>query len=95
MLARREWAGEVDSLSWDELEKALSRAKAKLMAGDDDFYWPDVGRILGLSREGACAAHRRFQRSLPESDAVKQSRQNAARKGMAGVWSMLGGGHAG
>ena len=93
-LARREWAGEVDALSWEQLETALSRAKVKLIEGDGDFYWPDVGRILGLARDRKSAAHRAFQPALPEGDTVKQSRRKAARKGMARVWSILGGGHA-
>lgn len=93
-LARREWAGEVDALSWEQLETALSRAKGKLIEGDGDFYWPDVGRILGLARDRKSAAHQTFQPALPEGDTVKQSRRKAARKGMARVWSILGGGNA-
>lgn len=93
-LARREWAGEVDALSWEQLETALVRAKAKLIEGDADFYWPDVGRILGLARDRRSAAHQTFQKVLPEGDSVKQSRRKAARKGMARLRSILGGGDA-
>lgn len=93
-LARREWAAEIDELSWDELERALSQAKSKLIEGAEDFYWPDVGRIIGLAREDSRAAHKSFPPALPESDSVKQSRHKAAQRGMARVWAMLGGGHA-
>lgn len=93
-LARREWAGQIDGLSWEQLDTALGRAKAKLMAGDGDFYWPDVGRILGLARDSHSAAHRVFRAALPEGDGVKQARRQAGRKGMARIWATLGGGHA-
>lgn len=93
-LARREWAGEVDALSWEQLEMALGRAKEKLIEGDEDFYWPDVGRILGLAKTRHPAAHRRFRRSLPEGEAVKQNRRKAGRKGMARLKALLGGNHA-
>lgn len=94
-LARREWAKQIDELSWPQIEKALERAKGKLMAGDGDFYWPDVGRILGLAKDASGAAQRVFPRALPEGEATKQARKSTGRKGMAGVWSVLGGGHAG
>lgn len=94
-LARREWAKEIDELSWPQIEKALERAKGKLMAGDGDFYWPDVGRILGLAKDASGAAQRLFPKALPEGEATKQARRTAGRKGMAGVWSLMGGGHAG
>lgn len=91
-LARREWAGQIDQLSWPELETALERAKHRLVDGDGDFYWPDVGRILGLARDVRCAAHRVFQRALPEGQGLKRARQAAGRQGMAQVWSVMGGG---
>ncbi len=93
-LARREWAHEVDALSVDELEKALQRAKAKLIEGDGDFYWPDVGRILGLAKEHRAAAHKAFQPALPAGEAVVSARRKMARKGMAKAWQALGGAHA-
>ena len=93
-LARREWAHEVDALSVDELEKALQRAKAKLIEGDGDFYWPDVGRILGLAKEHRAAAHKGFQPALPAGEAVVSARRKMARKGMAKAWQALGGAHA-
>lgn len=95
MLARREWAKEIDELSWPQIEKALERAKARLISGDGDFYWPDVGRILGLAKEASGAAQRLFPRALPEGEVTKQARKTAGRKGMAGIWSVMGGGHAG
>lgn len=94
-LARREWAKEIDELSWPQIEKALERAKSKLMAGDGDFYWPDVGRILGLAKDASGAAQRLFPKALPEGEATKRARRTAGLKGMAGVWSLMGGGHAG
>jgi len=93
-LARREWAREIDSLSLEELEKALERAKAKLVEGDGEFYWPDVGRILGLAKEGRAAAHKVFRPALPPSEAVVGARKKAGRQGMARVWQALGGSHA-
>ena len=93
-LARREWAHEVAALSVDELEKALQRAKAKLIEGDGDFYWPDVGRILGLAKEHRAAAHKAFQPALPAGEAVVSARRKMARKGMAKAWQALGGAHA-
>ena len=93
-LARREWAKDLDELTWDELEKALNRAKAKLMAGDDDFYWPDVGRIVGLARDNRTAAYHAFPPASPQSDAQVSARRRAGRKAMAGVWAALGGSHA-
>jgi hypothetical protein len=93
-LARREWAREIDSLGMEELEKALERAKAKLVEGDGDFYWPDVGRILGLARENRTAAHKVFPPALPPSEAVVSARRKAGRQGLAKVWQALGGSHA-
>lgn len=93
-LARREWAREIDSLGMEELEKALERAKVKLVEGDGDFYWPDVGRILGLARESRAAAHKVFLPALPPSEAVVSARRKAGRQGLAKVWQALGGGHA-
>ena len=92
--ARREWAGHIDRLTWPELELALERAKNRLVEGDTDFYWPDVGRILGLGKSSRCAAHRVFQPALPEGDSLKQARRVKGRKAMAGIWSVLGGRHA-
>ncbi|WP_339624361.1 hypothetical protein [uncultured Marinobacter sp.] len=93
-LARREWAGEIDALSVEQLETALARAKRRLIEGDADFYWPDVGRILGLARERRSAAHRVLPPALPEGECVRRARQQAARRGMARVWQVLGGAHA-
>lgn len=93
-LARREWAHEIDALTVDELEKALRRAKAKLIEGDGDFYWPDVGRILGLARENRTEAHKAFPPALPAGEAVVSARRKMARKGMAKAWQALGGAHA-
>lgn len=93
-LARREWAGQIDALSWPQLGKALERAKGRLIDGDSDFYWPDVGRILGLGRDAHCAAHRVFQRALPEGDCLKQARWTAGQKGLSRVWAVMRGGHA-
>lgn len=93
-LARREWAHEIDTLTVDEIEKALQRAKAKLIEGDGDFYWPDVGRILGLAREHRAAAHKAFQPALPAGEAVVSARRKMARKGLAKARRALGGAHA-
>jgi len=93
-LARREWAHEIDTLTVDEIEKALQRAKARLIEGDGDFYWPDVGRILGLAREHRAAAHKAFQPALPAGEAVVTARRKMARKGLAKAWQALGGAHA-
>lgn len=93
-LARREWAKDLDELTWEELESALSRAKARLMAGDGDFYWPDVGRIVGLARDKRTAAYQVFDRALPVGKEQVSQRRKAGRKGMAGVWAVLGGSYA-
>ena len=94
ILARREWAKDLDDLTWDELESALDRAKARLMAGDGDFYWPDVGRIVGLARDKRTAAYRVFERALPPGRHQVAERRKAGRKGMAGVRALLGGAYA-
>jgi hypothetical protein len=94
MLGRREWAHQIDELTWDQVGQALERAKAKLIAGDGDYYWPDVGRILGLAKDNRCAAYQVFDVALPEGDGVKQARQKAGRQGMSGVWALMGAGHA-
>lgn len=94
MLARREWAKDLGDLTWDELEGALDRAKARLKSGDADFYWPDVGRIVGLAREKRTAAYRVFDKALPETEATVMSRRRAGRKAMAGVWAIMGGRYA-
>ena len=93
-LARREWAHEIDTLTVDEIEKALQRAKAKLIEGDGDFYWPDVGRILGLARDNRAAGHKPFQPALPAGEAVVNARRKMARKGLAKARQALGGVHA-
>lgn len=93
-LARREWAKTIDAHTWPQLEKALERAKGRLVAGDADFYWPDVGRILGLGLDAHCAAHRTFQRALPEGDCLKQARRVAGRQGLSRVWAVMRGGYA-
>lgn len=94
MLARREWAMEVDRLSWPQLETALERAKGKLISGEGDYYWPDVGRILGLAKDASGAAQRTFPRALPEGETTKQLRRKAGRKCMADIKAMMGGSHA-
>lgn len=93
-LARREWAGRIDQLSWEQLEQALDRAKGRLLDGDREFYWPDVGRILALGLERRAAAHRVFRPGLPEPDSVKQARREQGRRNMARVWELMGGRHA-
>ncbi|WP_339779880.1 hypothetical protein [uncultured Marinobacter sp.] len=93
-LARREWAKDLDELTWEELENALGRAKARLMAGDSDFYWPDVGRIVGLARDNRTAAYQAFPPASPQSEAQVSARRKAGRKAMAGVWAVMGGAHA-
>lgn len=93
--ARREWAGQVSRYSWAELERALEITKQALVDGDPDFYWPDIGRILGVARARTRAAHRVFQRALPEGEGVKRARLEAGRQGMAQIRQLMGGGHAG
>lgn len=94
ILARREWAKDLDVLTWGELESALDRAKARLMAGDGDFYWPDVGRIVGLAKEKRTAAYHVFERALPVGREQIAQRRKAGRKGMVNVRALLGGAYA-
>lgn len=91
---KKEWAREIGKLSWQEIEQALARAKQRLIDGDGDYYWPDIGRILGLARDSRCAAHRVFRRALPEGDCLKQARRAAGHKGLSQVWAAMRGGHA-
>ena len=72
----------------------MERTKNRLVEGDTDFYWPDVGRILGLGKSSRCAAHSVLQPALPEGDSLKQDRRVKGRKAMAVIWSVLGGRHA-
>lgn len=64
------------------------------MAGDREYYWPDVGRILALGREQRSPAHRVFRPVLPEPDAVRRARMEQGRRHMARIWEVMGGRHA-
>jgi len=92
--ARREWAMEIDRLTWEQLQKALNAAKAKLMDGDPDYYWPDVGRILALGLENRSPAHKPFKPGLPVTEDVKAARKVAGQRHMGKIWQMMGGRHA-
>ncbi|NWO05806.1 MAG: hypothetical protein HLX50_08965 [Alteromonadaceae bacterium] len=92
--ARREWAVEIDRLTWEQLQKALDATKAKLTEGDPDYYWPDVGRILALGLDNRSPAHKPFKPGLPVTEEVKAARKAAGQRHMGKIWQMMGGRHA-
>jgi len=73
---RREWAKTIGGLSMDQLESIFDRLKEKLAAGDKDYHWPDIARMLALLNEGKTkAAHRVFPPGLPEPAWRKEQRR--------------------
>jgi hypothetical protein len=75
-IMRREWAKTIGGLSMDQLESIFDRLKEKLAAGDKDYHWPDIARMLALLNEGKTkAAHRVFPPGLPEPAWRKEQRR--------------------
>ena len=81
-LTRREWADRVGELSWEQLETVFRRLKDRLEAGDPDFYWPDVARVLRLAQDSdspkACHQQYRSPR-LDEPDWLKRQKREAGK----------------
>ena len=47
-LAKKEWAKQILLYTREELHVAIEKAKEERKAGNKDFDWPDIPRILGL-----------------------------------------------
>jgi hypothetical protein len=79
-IMRREWAKTIGGLSIDQLETIFDRLKEKLAAGDTNYHWPDIARMLALLNDGKrSAAHRVFQPGLPEPEWRKEQRREVGR----------------
>jgi hypothetical protein len=79
-IMRREWAKTIGGLSVDQLENIFDRLKEKLAAGDDNYHWPDIARMLALLNDGKrSAAHRVFRPGLPEPAWRREQRREVGR----------------
>ena len=50
-LMRREWASQIGKYSHDQIEEILFLLKERISAGDPDFKFPDVAKILALGSQ--------------------------------------------
>lgn len=68
-LLRREWAHQLGEYTHDQLETVFARLKGRLAAGDPDFKFPDVARILALHNDPDTPKAQRVHRAgLPEPE---------------------------
>ncbi|SOB76162.1 hypothetical protein SAMN04488490_1839 [Marinobacter sp. LV10R510-11A] len=64
---RREWASTISKLSLDDMEALFGKLKKRLAAGDPDYKWPEIPRMLALLNEQKRkAAYQVFQPGQPE-----------------------------
>lgn len=79
-LIRREWAKEIGLYSIDQLNRAIDRLKQRLIAGDQEYRYPDVAKILALASEPEThPSHRLFPKTLPEPEWKRAERRKAGR----------------
>lgn len=92
-LMRREWVDRIDELSWEDLETVFRRLKDRLEAGDPDYYWPDVARVLRLAQESDTppACHQVAPRRLPEPEHVREQKRQRGRSMMRHAMAVLEG----
>lgn len=72
-IAKREWAKVLGGYSREQIDSMFSEVKRHQIAGDRDFDWPEIGRIVGLLE--ASREWRAFeQRAREMAPQVKESR---------------------
>jgi len=77
---RLEWIELVGNLRAEHVDYIFHRLKIKLANEDPYFFWPDVGRILGLLKENKrSGAHKEFDKGLPEPEWRKEQRLELGR----------------
>lgn len=48
--ARREWAGDIDELSRDQIDFGMDKVKKLCMVKNGDFEWPNIALTIGVCR---------------------------------------------
>lgn len=90
-LAKREWAEQIGKFSRGQIDAMFANAKAMLIAGDDEWRWPEIGRILsGVVETWERRAHRPFERvGLPNLTKKERAKQ-AGAQALASMKSLWG-----
>ncbi len=90
---RREWASTISKLSFDDMETLFGKLKARLAAGDPDYKWPEIPKMLALLNEQKVkAAYQVFKPGLPEPAWRKAQRRVVGRIASQTALAVLRGG---
>lgn len=90
---RREWAGTISKLSLEQMEALFGKLKERLSAGDPDYKWPEIPRMLALLNEQKVkAANQVFKPGLPEPAWRKAQRRIVGRIASQTAIAVLRGG---
>ena len=89
-LAKREWAEQIGKFSRGQIDAMFSNVKAMMIAGDDEWAWPEIGRILSSVVETwERRAHRPFPaNALPDLTKKERARRAGAKalEEMKSLW---------
>ena len=99
-LAKREWATQIGAYGRSQIDAMFNYTKSQLVAGEPDWQWPEIGRILGCANQSW--EHKRIERAEEEwrgirnewrlGDLTKQERRKqAAKRELAKMKSLFGG----
>jgi hypothetical protein len=88
--AKRFWMRDILDLTQEQMDKGFKDLRKRRVQGDEDFKWPDIGRVIGLCRNAAKRdpAHKPF----PKLDRLAPSREakQVGREALSNLKAMVG-----